>query len=251
MAAPYSSGGLLQVDGDAIVSGVTFVSGRHLPDRQRLRDPVAATISGGEIFRIGSGGSAADTTVVDAGSEEVVLSGGIASGTVVSNAGFMAISSGGVGSDTTVGNGGTLALFGGAQLGGTTTIEVGGTLEIASGYTESNLSSACRTLAIVVGGTATGTTMSAGGVQVVYSGGKASSAVVNGGQQLVSSGGTAIGTTISAGFENVSNGGVGERHSGRWRRVRPVVGRHRQAVPSSTAAAISSSMPAGARAAPP
>jgi autotransporter passenger strand-loop-strand repeat protein len=242
-AATISSGGTQFVEFGGTASGTIIDSGGSQVIFSNAGATATIVNSGGTEFV--SGGTASGTTVnssgeqdvdgglaagtiVSSGGVEYVNPGGTASGTAVYSGGSAFVSgldtgatinyggiefvySGGTASGTTVVGGGTLELFGGAvaDLSGTTVIDYGATLEIASGYVLSNypLSNGV-TLEVASGGVASGATIIFGGTEMVLSGGSDSGAVVSGAQEVLP-GGTASGAVLDpGGRQDVSSGAV-------------------------------------------
>lgn len=196
------SGGVIYVQSGAVVSNTTYTLARGFDDGVLEAGTAGsaggvgfiagldmnATVAGGGVEYVQSGGQEVSATVLS-GAHDAVTSGGKAVGTIISNGGFETISSGGVGSGAVVSNGGAEYALSGGSISGVT---------ILSGGHDT------------VSGSATSTTVSSSGFEAVSAHGVATSTtVLNGGYQYVDSGGQSIGTTIqTGGRQTVSSGGV-------------------------------------------
>jgi len=242
--------------GEAVFSGgKTFSETIYFGGAEAVHSGAAVfdlTISGGVATVFGSAsGATIDGTSAHAGTMKV-SSGGIASGTTISGDGVLRVLFGGLASGATVSSGGALVDYGTASgtrvssggvaydagkatsmglLGGTevvfgsavsTTVESGGTQDIASG----GIAKSTRVLSggiqyddggargtTLLGGTqvvfarATSTTIDGGGIQEVVAGGTATSATVSSGG-IQYDAGTASGTTLSGGTQVVFGSAV-------------------------------------------
>ena len=157
-----------------------------------------------------SGGSTVSTTVFGNGSQ-VVRTSGVASDTIVSSGGEVAVSSGGSAVSAMIGSGGTQTVRAGGAAsfsivgnGGFEVVSAGGravSTTVENGGSET-----------VARGATTGTIIDSGGVETLSSGGTTSLTVLNsGGEELLSAGGFSFGTVVNGGgIETVSAGGTAD-----------------------------------------
>ena len=183
------------------VTGVVINSG----DEQDVYGTAIDTTDGG--FQVVDGGTAADTTILQTKSFQLVDLGGTATGTTI-NYGSQQVNNGSTATDTTMKAGCYQWVFGTV----TDTIMNGG---VQYDYGTAIDTTDLGFQVVELGGTATGTAINNTGVVVVLGGGTAINTTINSfGQQVVS--GTAIGTTINLyGYQAV--GGTAYRHDHRRR----------------------------------
>jgi autotransporter passenger strand-loop-strand repeat protein len=236
-AVTVSAGGILEGPGTLIhyntaagtVEGVTVGDPYYGDTLEMLSGGEAENVTvtmDGDVLQIDSGASATGT-IVSAGAEEYVLSGGVTSADVVFSDSGEILSAGAVGSGLTVSSGGLVvgdgvlsganAIYGTAYVvsvgsaglaiiyaGGvadTTTVLSGGRLVLSSGgvATGDIVSSGGKEI-ISSGGIASGTTVSSDGLGYVYAGGVASGALVQaGGREFISAGASAVSEAVSSG----------------------------------------------------
>jgi autotransporter passenger strand-loop-strand repeat protein len=253
--AMVSSGGILTVSSGGAAYGTTINSG-GLEDVFSSGVDSGATVNDGGTLNVSAGGTASGTTV-DSGGTEYVFAGGTAEQVTVSAGGVLTVFGTVLGDGSQILSGGVETVSSGGVVSGVPgssgTAVAGGTLDVLSGGSASNLAvfgggtlnvsggSATffgitgATVNVLSGGTAAHLLVFSSGTLNVLSGGSAAFADMSGGTLNVLSGGTAAhlqvsgGATVnvlgtitssvsvySGGIENVSSGGVatGVPHSG-------------------------------------
>ncbi len=198
-----------------VVAGDTFVQGVKNGQSFELYDSVlSGYILESDVLGVSSGGTATETTILNAGSM-VVSSAGLAVSTWVYSGGLLSALNGGNLDSTWVYSSGSVAGFthlgagegwiegmsGGLVTGVVSGVDFIGSMNIGdSGTAVGNTILNTGSMNISAGGAATGNTIAAGGLMNVSSGGFAQdNAIASGGSMNVMLGGVASGIVLSSG----------------------------------------------------